>query len=492
MLKALVTSAAALGMASALAADVRFDAFMQNVVGNATTVSFGSGGTPVSTPSAPLGTPNISNFGLSKTAEGAFMEQNFGTRVPGTNTTIPASAKVKIPYQAIGKALFRGVAAATAVGTVLQAGHEIYDALKDLGYDVQNGQIVTPSAGAGYTSTGYKVDMGDGNVFYNPAAFCSWAVSLYAGSKVLASCAPSAPPFQGAWQAFWTTGGYFIGYATASPSCPSGYYVSTSGQCSASAPSSSITEQQFIDQIARDSGWPDSTMPGLAKAVSYPTVGPEFANDIQALPKTQTATKVGNGTLQVGNPVTSTETVTNPDASTATKTTTTTTTATSTGNQIKYTQDTTTTTVTKDSAGNPTGTTTTTTTTAANPTTAAPGETKVCGLPDTPACKIDETGTPQEVQDDSQSKADQILQTIKTCTDDLTACLPSLPSINWTFALPAACGPISLTAFADEAPSLSSIDVCQFQPTIHDLMSLLWAAAGVFGAAGLLFRSSEA
>lgn len=111
-----------------------------------------------------------------------------------------------------------------------------------------------------------------------------------------------------------------------------------------------------------------------------------------------------------------------------------------------------------------------------------------CGLPTTPPCKIDENGTPVAPVDDSTVKAAGVFAAITSCVATPSSCLPALPDMNWSFALPSACAPIPLSGFA---PWVDSVDICPYQPIIHDLMSMLWAAAGLFGAVSIIFRGSE-
>lgn len=115
--------------------------------------------------------------------------------------------------------------------------------------------------------------------------------------------------------------------------------------------------------------------------------------------------------------------------------------------------------------------------------------TGVCGAPPLPSCnvKVDETGTPAEGTaagrfgqantdvDTAQSDAEGFIRGI----EDIV-----LPSWSWTFAFPTGCTPLVLAAFNN-----LEIDVCQWQPIIHDLMSVIWVIAGIWGFIGL-FRNA--
>lgn len=120
-----------------------------------------------------------------------------------------------------------------------------------------------------------------------------------------------------------------------------------------------------------------------------------------------------------------------------------------------------------------------------------PGEdgTAVCGAAPLPPCavKVDESGTPAEATAEGRfSQANTDLGKVQTDAqgafgdiEDIT-----LPSWTWTFAFPTGCTPLVLPAFDD-----FEIDVCQFQPIIHDLMSVIWVIAGIWGLIAL-FRNA--
>lgn len=87
---------AALGWVSiAGAADARFNAFMGQVVGNSATVTFGSGGQPLVTSSAGLGTPTLGNMSLSQSGKDVSLAG--GVRVPLGDTGKHAGAIARAP-----------------------------------------------------------------------------------------------------------------------------------------------------------------------------------------------------------------------------------------------------------------------------------------------------------------------------------------------------------------------------------------------------------
>jgi len=114
-------------------------------------------------------------------------------------------------------------------------------------------------------------------------------------------------------------------------------------------------------------------------------------------------------------------------------------------------------------------------------------EVETCGLPSTAPCKIDESGTPPPPTVDPTADAAGAFQAMKACVLTPSSCLPALPSLNWAFTFPTGCGVIPTPAFS---PWLEGIDLCPYQPTIHDLMSLVWVVGGLFGALRMVFNDS--
>lgn len=512
LFKSALVALLGLGMASAMAqTDPRFGAFMQTVSGNSTTVKFGGGGVPVATSAAPLGTPSVQAMGFTRTAEGVFMESNGFARVPGSTTTVPVNTKLKLSGQVIGKTLAK---AALAV-TLWQAGSALYDIWSDAGLEFSDGVVligtgggssVNPSASFSYSSF-YSVACRSGTVpassYASHSSYISYVKSLCDGGIApntgsynwVGSVSSSSIDFQILRTSNGTLwGGQSVSFAS---SCPANStYNGTDCTCNAGfTPSGAqcttvqrvATEQEIVDLIAQQSGWPDSTIAdALADALKLPGIQPVIAPDIEAQPAADTQVQIQGAPsgVTIGDPVTTETTTTNPDGTTSTTTKTTTTTVTPDGNKLVKTQDTVTTVTVKDAQGNPISTTTTTTTTAQTPTTAAEGEDLECGLPDTPACRIDETGTPEPPDDDGESRFWELVP--QCLQDDWKSCFPEFPDVNWTFSFPSGCSPISLGAFEDVG--FSSVDLCQFQSTIHDLMSMVWAAAGLFGAVALISR----
>lgn len=114
-----------------------------------------------------------------------------------------------------------------------------------------------------------------------------------------------------------------------------------------------------------------------------------------------------------------------------------------------------------------------------------------CGIPGKPPCavKIDETGVPDgnSIFNGVNTQVDNLpnhasfkdaIEGIKN-NNDLT------PSWTWTFQLPTGCTPFQLGGYD------ISIDVCQWQGMIHDIMSMIWAAATVWFLIALFMRAGD-
>jgi len=112
----------------------------------------------------------------------------------------------------------------------------------------------------------------------------------------------------------------------------------------------------------------------------------------------------------------------------------------------------------------------------------APVEFKTCGLPGTPPCKIDEGGTPPP------NVSDWINPEVAGAPLRALVDNPDVADTAWsfTFTLPAECSVLVVGTFAGQEVS---VDLCRYQPMIHELVSLLWIGATFWFAVGLVFRA---
>lgn len=103
-------------------------------------------------------------------------------------------------------------------------------------------------------------------------------------------------------------------------------------------------------------------------------------------------------------------------------------------------------------------------------------EQAACGAPGQPACRIDETGTPRDGTGKFEGANKGLDQTKDGFLDELDKVKDlKAPEWTWTFQLPTGCTMISLEGFGQSF----DIDVCRFQPVIHDLMTLIWIASTI-------------
>lgn len=109
---------------------------------------------------------------------------------------------------------------------------------------------------------------------------------------------------------------------------------------------------------------------------------------------------------------------------------------------------------------------------------------ETCGLPGKPKCLIDETGTPAD-KAESFEPAKTELDTAKTTASDAITAAEGIaaPSWSFTFQLPTGCAPYvtGIRGFI--------MNVCEYQSTIHDLLSMVWAAATAFACIGMVGRT---
>lgn len=115
-----------------------------------------------------------------------------------------------------------------------------------------------------------------------------------------------------------------------------------------------------------------------------------------------------------------------------------------------------------------------------------PGEEQAaCGAPGQPVCavKVDEKDMPDGKS--AFTKTDEALE--KNATDSRSgidkALAQSAPSWSFSFQLPTGCTPYEtgIKGFV--------LNPCQYQSTIHDLMSMIWAAVTAFCLIGMVTRA---
>lgn len=121
-------------------------------------------------------------------------------------------------------------------------------------------------------------------------------------------------------------------------------------------------------------------------------------------------------------------------------------------------------------------------------TTNKPGEGKeqaACGAPGQPKCRIDESGTPS-----GQGDFDAANRGADETREGWLAEIAKAKELKsdgwtWTFQLPSGCTPLELPAYN------ISLDVCRFQPVIHDIMSMVWLICTVMGCVWMVFNAQK-
>lgn len=415
------------------ATDTAFQKFYAQVTGvGKQTIGYGSGGQLV----VGQGVPQISTAGGPVLVDRAVPVRN------NSGGQITANARVSVPPAVLGRILRRGLGAVPFLGI----GVAVYDTAVDLGF--------TPTREAdGSTSVTFSSSGGEWR--YNTTPLPPWVRDYTQGCKQIISS--------------YTEGRFnsLVNSTTIRIDCRIGAGSWTGQNFSYRTytdPAQPSTLDAFEAAVAARSGWPSGSR--VSQAVA----------DATALQPADPFT----ATPQVTGPATSpgdTSTTENPDGSTTTKTTT---------HNHTYsgpTINTTTQTVTSTCTGGSCNTTTTTET----PKLDEQPFTMPCGVAGTPACavKVDETGMPTAESVDADRLRD-LEDENRAWIDGLVAANP-FPDINWAFELPTACGVIPTPAFA---PAMESIDVCQFQPMFHDVMSVVWVLGGLFGAISLFMRNA--
>jgi hypothetical protein len=107
-----------------------------------------------------------------------------------------------------------------------------------------------------------------------------------------------------------------------------------------------------------------------------------------------------------------------------------------------------------------------------------------CGIPGQPACKMDESGTPTQGDfSDGNSKVQQSQTDATNLIGQAAGTAGKSTGWSFSFSLPSSCQ--ALTTW-EGGPS---INVCQWQGEIWDLMSMIWAGTTLWVCVGMVRRS---
>lgn len=103
-----------------------------------------------------------------------------------------------------------------------------------------------------------------------------------------------------------------------------------------------------------------------------------------------------------------------------------------------------------------------------------------CGLPGRPPCKIDETGTPTAFSPlpDPDTWVPQVIPALQN---------PDIAEVTWSwaFTLPSTCSAMNVDLVLIQV----DLDLCRYQPMIHEIMSLIWIATGIWFAVSMVGRT---
>lgn len=384
---------------------------------------------------------NAASFTFGHAANGPVYAQSQGVVRTASGNAVPVVVRSLPAAAGVGRALIGLAKFATGIGTVLAVGNALYDVAKELGFNLDNssGSLVLSSTQLTPPSSSfYRPDLcaqyGGGACVITPyntnnnsrtvGPFDQW-VMWY-------------PDLQTAW--------------TSIPYSPP-----------ASVPA---TAQELEDAIASRTAWPSTSRinDALRDAVA--------AGQPLELPKPSTIT----GPAEIVNPP---KTETHPDGSK---------TVTTTKDKLTYNSDGVeveeeTVVETFDALNNPTGTSTTT---EASP--APKPDPVTCGLPGTPACKLDETGTP-EADPLTESATKPGMDGAKAEFDDALTRVTGDSDKGWAWTFLAA--PPIAACESLPLPSVMGIEVPNLNPCttvdgMRAVMAWLWAFAGFYACIGFV------
>ena len=112
-----------------------------------------------------------------------------------------------------------------------------------------------------------------------------------------------------------------------------------------------------------------------------------------------------------------------------------------------------------------------------------------CGAPGQPVCtvKVDENGVPAGSGTSFDSANTATDNAKQSATDGINAAASmQAPQWSFSFQLPSGCSSYQVANFKGTSFSMNP---CQYQSTIHDLMSMLWAAVTAFCIIGMVGRT---
>lgn len=117
------------------------------------------------------------------------------------------------------------------------------------------------------------------------------------------------------------------------------------------------------------------------------------------------------------------------------------------------------------------------------------GDVITCGLPNTPKCKIDETGTPtgSGAFNAADAAADSARDALKGVPEQVVG---NKDDTSWGFGISLPTGCTNPPALVLPRANLNwTADLCQFEPEIHAVMTFLWALLTLGGITDMVRRT---
>lgn len=474
-----------LALVAALWFPLHSQAFVPSAAGNTATY-----GGFTATPS------NIGQYVVSTASDGrVLISQPVRMQVPGGGT-IPLNVTGSIPRASAASAIGRFAGKSLSVVGPLAVGAALFDLGRELNFILSNGsgstvvQAGDPSACTSSPCFRYRINQQTAPVVLTPwgtpsESGASFSAAMQQATKTTCGepgFSPSMAAATFSFEAFTPPASISIRRTTQACTAsgqPSGSatvsFFSPPVQREEVPPSSGVTVvplQSFADAIASTSGWPTTS-----------SLAPATVAAIRSGESLSVESPVVTGPATSPGPVT----VTNTGPAGETTTSTTTHNHTYAGPNVTTTTTTTIVTINNQTGAETGRQTITETPVIPAPAPSAPAEPAPfempCGVAGGPPCavKVDESAVPAgpgNILSDQDSGMPGIRPLFDAAIDQAESV--EAPEWTWTFALPTGCSPLPMGAFNFE------IDICEFQPVIHDLMSMVWLAAGIFGLLALL------
>lgn len=473
------------------ASAVPLDNLYQRNEGNRTSFSFTPDGGSRVTSAAPAGAPRVGAFGVSQSPSGVVFDTRGNILVPGTRGTVPIDMRLRLSAGVIARTLARAV----AVYSVLEGARALWDIWAENG--------INPRA--------TQPNFNDPNIISISVAAREWG-RLYNGvssSDSRSACTALARnmlsdnglecrlpgvdmPGQLRNYQLYRYGVWFGAFSVMREGnflpCSVGFLNTVTGRCEVRA-SDPLTPAQIEARLIAGPSVSSPLAPAaVAAAMTVPSVA-RYALDELTSQSPVITFPGGHQSMQVGSPVTTSSVSPSANGGSREVIESNQKVGTIVGNGINWRYDTTIRVVYRDSTG---AIVSDITTAPSAPVGSPPAQSPSlpCGIPGTPPCavSVDESGVPPpRANDDVAGLLSSVFAPITDCASDIVACLPAFPDVSFTIDLPTQCGVIRLEAFE---PFLPGIDLCPWKSMFHQIMTVLWLGAGIFGAMALISRGS--